>query len=309
MLYDNEYWTYDDEAEILQVKRVEELHHNMFEDFNNAYGKFSNDIDYKVIIPDSVWLIDRACFQNMNAKEYVIPDSVEEIGSYAFADNSYLKVIQWSDSVKSISEHAFENCNGLKEIVLPEGIEEICDSAFNDCKFLKTISIPSTVSKIGSSAFGYCYLLKEISFSDSIRRIEPRAFEYCTHLESIQLPEGLQCIGKRAFYYCSSIETIFIPSTVEELGAYAFEDCKKLREIHVPGTLFREYREPNSYFKSKTSAEVIPYDEPVNLSANTIEEPEIITANNVEIAAASKREFKSFNGVIRTNLIANKKKK
>ena len=308
MIHDYENWTYDDENKILRIKRVEEIHKSMFIPFDTVFGKFCNEIEYKVIIPDSVKLIDSACFLHMSAKEYVFPNSINEIGSYVFANNAYLKVIQWPDSVKSISEHAFEDCNSLKEIVLPEGIEEICNYAFQRCKSLNTISIPSTVSKVDLGAFGYCDMLREISFSDSIRWIGSQAFEYCTHLERIQLPEGLQSIGNYTFVDCFSLKTIFIPTTVETLGENAFCLCQNLKEIYVPRALYGKYGGDN-YFKSNTSAEVIPYDEPMNISTNTIAKPEIITTNTIETTATPKREFKSFNGVIRTNLIANKKKK
>ncbi len=308
MIHDHAYWTYDDENHILQVKRVEKLQKFMFFEFDPVLGKFFNAVGYKVIIPDSVRLIYNKCFQNMRAKEYVLPNSINGIGSSVFDTNAYLEVIQWPDSVKSISEHAFEDCNDLRKIVLPEGIEEICNYAFQRCESLKTISIPSTVRKVGLCTFSSCYNLKEISFSDNIRRIESRAFEQCTDLERIQLPEGLQVIGNHAFDYCLSLETIFIPATVEELGEDAFKLCKNLKEIHVPRALYGKYGGDN-YFKSDTSAEVIPYDEPMNISTNTIAKLEIITANTIETTATPKREFKSFNGVIRTNLIANKKKK
>ena len=283
MVYDKENWTYNDETKILQIKRVKELRHYMFECFNHYFGVFRNPREYKVIIPDSIVLIANSCFQNMDAKEYVLPNSIKEIGLSVFYDNPCLKVIQWPSSVKNISGHAFEYCNGLREIVLPEGIEMICDYAFEGCQLLKKITIPSTVVEINDNAFQCCYNLKRI-----------------------QLQEGLQYIGKFAFY-CCGLEKIVIPTTVEELGEYVFTDCKNLKEIHVPRALYRKY--VYSYFKSNTHAEVIPYDEPMNLSTNTIAKPEIITANTIETTTTSKREFKSFNGVIRTNLIANKKKK
>lgn len=54
-------------------------------------------------------------------KSVVIPDSVTEIGDFAFANCSGLTSIKISDSVISIGKAAFFNCDSLTSIIIPKG--------------------------------------------------------------------------------------------------------------------------------------------------------------------------------------------
>ena len=68
-----------------------------------------------------------------------IPESVEEIGSYAFAYSGLTKVTI-PENIKKIGENAF-NETQLTEITIPSTVEEIGDYAFASCKKLKKINI------------------------------------------------------------------------------------------------------------------------------------------------------------------------
>ena len=67
-------------------------------------------------------------------KSYTIPNSVTEIGEYAFSD-----------------------CKSLTSIKIPNSVTEISSGAFSDCKSLTSIKIPNSVTSIGENAFGYYY--------------------------------------------------------------------------------------------------------------------------------------------------------
>jgi hypothetical protein len=56
-----------------------------------------------------------------------IPDSVTQIGGYAFVDSTQLTGVSIPDSVESIGMYAFFNCNhpSLTQIVLPGSVESI----------------------------------------------------------------------------------------------------------------------------------------------------------------------------------------
>lgn len=59
------------------------------------------------------------------------------------------------DSVKEIGSYAFRNCYYLTEVQIPESVTKIKDHAFFMCKNLNSITIPAQTTEIGAYAFGY----------------------------------------------------------------------------------------------------------------------------------------------------------
>ncbi len=74
-----------------------------------------------------------------NVQSQIIPEGVEKLCSYAFA-----------------------NLTNVIEIILPSTLKEIESSAFYNCTGLSKIAIPSSVEIIGTNAFGSCSNLAEI---------------------------------------------------------------------------------------------------------------------------------------------------
>jgi len=84
---------------------------------------------------------------------YVVPDSVTNIGGGAFFEGTSLTSITIPDSVTSIGEAAFHNCSSLTSITIGDGVTSIGDRAFYKCTSLTSITIPDSVTSIGSDAF------------------------------------------------------------------------------------------------------------------------------------------------------------
>ena len=82
-------------------------------------------------------------------------DTVEEIGSCAFAGNQYLKEISFGDNVKIIGVSAFVNCHYIESVSLGK-VEKIGDNAFYGCAALTEITIPKTVTEMGQGVFYGC---------------------------------------------------------------------------------------------------------------------------------------------------------
>ena len=111
-------------------------------------------------------------------KNYKIPDSVTEIGRYAFKD-----------------------CTSLTSITIPNGVTSIGESAFGGCTSLTSITIPNSVTNIDASAFRDCTSLTSITIPNSVTEIGWWAFDGCTSLTSITIPNSVTSIGKKAFGY------------------------------------------------------------------------------------------------------------
>ena len=114
--------------------------------FSNFYGLQS------VTIPNSVVEIGPYAFQETGLKNVVIPDSIEIIETGTFK-NSSIQSIKLSSKLKYIEDEAFYGCNKLVDLVIPEGVKEIRRNAFVYTE-LNSLTIPPSVTDFeGSCGF------------------------------------------------------------------------------------------------------------------------------------------------------------
>ena len=71
--------------------------------------------------------------------------------AYRSKDTNYII----PNSVTNIGDHAFYNCESLTNINIPNSVTNIEDEAFCGCESLTSINIPNSVINIGSFAFVY----------------------------------------------------------------------------------------------------------------------------------------------------------
>ena len=167
----------------------------------------------------------------------VIPDSVTNIGDYAFSGCRSLTSLVIPDSVTNIGDYAFEGCGSLSSLVLPDGVTNIGGNAFADCKSLRSVVIPNSVTSIGGGAFGGCKSLHSVVIPDSVTSIGDYAFSGCSALSSVVIPDSVSCIGNRAFSGCTSLSSLVIPDGVTSVGKYAFYDCSSLSSLVIPDSV------------------------------------------------------------------------
>ena len=150
----------------------------------------------------------------MSLERIIIPESVTEIGYYAFKHCVSLKEIIIPDSVTRIENGTFEDCTSLQKVVIPDGVKTIGNCAFWGCRSLEEIAIPNSVKVIGEWAFTNCTSLKEIVIPNSVKTIGHCAFRGCKSLEEIVIPDSVTKIGIAPFQYCDSLKKIHYKNTV-----------------------------------------------------------------------------------------------
>ncbi|MCR5655580.1 MAG: leucine-rich repeat domain-containing protein [Lachnospiraceae bacterium] len=96
---------------------------------------------------------------------YTMPNSVKQIGKYAFWGCENLTNVGVSPNVYEIGDYAFSNASGLTSISLPYSVRRIGIKAFEDCTALTDCEIPVSVTKIAPTAFDGCYSLNIIAES------------------------------------------------------------------------------------------------------------------------------------------------
>ncbi|MBD5445463.1 MAG: leucine-rich repeat protein, partial [Lachnospiraceae bacterium] len=93
-----------------------------------------------------------------------IPSTVQNIGSGAFCECTYLGVITFADGETQVLEigtyasydATFGHCPELTTVILPKRITKLKDYTFYNDPKLQTLYIPSTVTEIASGAISNC---------------------------------------------------------------------------------------------------------------------------------------------------------
>lgn len=139
-----------------------------------------------------------------------LPDTVETLGRYSFADCTSLDSINYPKSLSSAGEGIFSGDSKLKSITVPEGIEKLPDNVFKGCSKIRYVNLPSTLISVGASSF-----------------------EGCSGIPSITIPENVKSIGNYAFYGCSGLVIMTIPDKIKGLGKNVFGNCINLSQIYI----------------------------------------------------------------------------
>lgn len=128
-------------------------------------------------ISDKTLYVGFSSFANSRIDSVVIPDSVRDIGSGAFADST-VKDVKLGAGIKS-----FDSCQ---------------TGAFQRCKNLKHIEIPSNIKEIGRNTFSESGLQSVILY-EGVERIIGYAFYRCCEIRKIELPDSLKFLGSNNF--------------------------------------------------------------------------------------------------------------
>ncbi len=194
------------------------------------------------IIPDGVERIGIYAFADSSLKSVVIPESVIEIGNYAFKGCSDLITVN-VDHVKTISQCSFINCTSLESINLVD-TEIIEHGAFAHCEGLTEVIIGPNLKTMTRNPFIGTTSLTEFTldpenpwftvvdgvlFSKSLSSIY--AFP-SGHSTEYTVPEGTSVIRASAFE-SSIIESITIADSIIAIDNDAFYNCVELVDVDL----------------------------------------------------------------------------
>lgn len=163
----------------------------------NAFNVLTETGKMTVVVPDGITVIAYRAFADAGVKdvtEIELPESVTEIGEYAFVGCVALTSIQLGGNVKIIGARAFANLMSLKTAVLPDGLEKIGDEAF-----------------MGTA------LCTEVTDEDGVRISD----------DGYTIPDSVTEIGSAAFYGVNSLTVINLGSGLVSIGANAFNTLKQ----------------------------------------------------------------------------------
>ena len=156
-------------------------------------------------------------------KEIALPDSVEELKSYAFYKSKTLQTVTWPNNAAftTIPEQAFKECEQLDDNVVA--------------------TLPPSVKTIDYLAFAYCGVpqfyvsdttvltFTQINVPGTVERIGPYAFNGCEHVSSVTIGDGVKSIGAHAFTYLDPAlagKEIVVPKSVQSIDLEPFDNTR-----------------------------------------------------------------------------------
>lgn len=211
-----------------------------------TWGKYPSWYDYNdqitsVIIKKGVTEVGGFAFYDCNSGGYknlvsvTLPDTITEIGAYAFAGNKDLKTINVPKNLTTIGGYAFCGCSSLTEYTISSSVTSIGDKAFCETG-LTNVTIPATVKSMEAYAFENCDSLKsaKIGVGTGSFTIEYQAFYGCDNLETVVIGDAVTYIGVDAFQGCVNLKNLTIGRSVETIDGDAFSNCTSLEEVVIP---------------------------------------------------------------------------
>ena len=143
-----------------------------------------------------------AFYTNSNLSTFDLEklSNLEKIGNHAFAGCENYKT-NLPNSVESIGTYCFAD-SGIQKLTLNEGsnLKKISQNAFANCSKLTSVDIKSTTTTIiGKESFLDCEKLETLELSDTVEYINESAFKKCKNITLVHLPLNLIELGHLCF--------------------------------------------------------------------------------------------------------------
>ena len=135
---------------------------------------------------------------------------------------SYIQTVELPDSVEEIGDYAFYSCVNLSGVIdIPTATKVVGDYAFANCSNLTRINIPTTVSSIASNAFEndpnlmfYCALNSHAAIYAIDHNIPFTAVG--------EEPQDSSVIDESASYYKVNLDGVSVSGYLSMMAGYAF---------------------------------------------------------------------------------------
>lgn len=184
------------------------------------------------VIPASIKKLGFKCFAGVafNDTELVLPNTVKEIGHYAFSMTNATKIVL-NDSCEKLGWGVFSMCSNLEELIINKSIKEIGYRICEGDTKLKKLVLPFIGEKFSSNGqLSYFFgLSKERDFTNLSIYIRPEK-KYVIYKKSIDMSineiyflENVYEIKSKAFNI-QKINNIYISTSVTKVGKNIMND-------------------------------------------------------------------------------------
>ena len=214
------------------------LYYNYLYDGDACEVAYCKDAEYrclKLYIPDVVTLpakyegrdedtvlavvgIEAHAFEKAQFSYVHLPETVSEIGDYAFYNTPLCKVEFGKEWCFRIGKGAFMGCTELDSVTIPSCVMELGVGAFCGCRSLSHLVIEDNenFTELPADCFGGAEI-RNFTLPGFIKKIG----DGCFNTAKIKMNNGLEIIGNSALN--GTLEEFEIPETVKELGDKVFK--------------------------------------------------------------------------------------
>ncbi len=215
--------------------------------------------------PEGLRKIGDQAFWQSGLKRIWLPESIESIGAWAFADLTVLEEVHIAapdPSAITLGNGVFDSAPAGAKLYVPYGSRTLYQSAPQWSAF--------TIEEDNPCIDGFYYVLDKVNQTATLTYetyVEDGAYNHTnysrlntkewtipaqvvqdgqvyavtaigdyafanTNVEQINLPEGIESIGTSAFDGNGSLSRVILPSTLTSIGQFAFYECRSLSVIY-----------------------------------------------------------------------------
>ena len=194
------------------------------EEGNSVYTSGNH---YNAIIHSATHTLVTGC------KSTVIPNSVTQIGGYAFAGCTGLTgPYTIPNQIIVIGASAYSDCTGITSLTIGHHVDSIGNSAFYSCSAISSIAFNADSCRyMGNpyTVFSECNNFSTLTIGNNVKAIPAYAFRGCSHLTGmLVIPDSVKTIGEYAFNGCSGLTLLSIGNSVTSIGNSAFYSCNEM---------------------------------------------------------------------------------
>lgn len=191
-------------------------------------------------------------YAKASGTEYIIPDGVTTIGSYAFY-KANLTTVTIPESVTKIEDYALAYCSNLKKVycnsltpptILNNAFYDnasgrrfyVYDEAVNSYKKLWS-SYSSSIYGNGGYSGSELTTIYYTSTDGNIVNSDYLSIKENTYVDGqgkMVVCGKLETLPEKAFFGCKNLKSVTIPDSVAIIGDSAFNACYDLNEITIP---------------------------------------------------------------------------
>ncbi|MBQ7813293.1 MAG: leucine-rich repeat protein, partial [Thermoguttaceae bacterium] len=203
----------------------------------------------ELVLPESLIEIKTRAFANSeNLTKVTIPKNVRLVGALAFRNSPKLAEIVLKSSATKYEANAFQdvapNCEIRVDETQPSNLKDDTNGEGSESTEERTMTLEEA-EKIFQLAFegdeativgvinkdAHSVVAPRKIGEYAVTRVADNAFANMHYLVEARLPSTIREIGAYAFVNCRYLEQVVIPSATESVGVGAFLNCRGLRAI------------------------------------------------------------------------------
>lgn len=182
-----------------------------------------------LVIPNTIEEIPSYAFQDCTSSTIKLPSNVKYVSGGAFSRCKNIETIEFPDSLEKLTAyHLFVGCSSLKYVDLPEDVEYVTlttERLFAGCTSLESAYIPGACGGgiMGEYTFSDCESLTDITLGDGLTTVYQHAFHNLPLLKEIVFPDSITEIRDMTFFDCPNLKDVWLSDNLSDVPAHMFK--------------------------------------------------------------------------------------